>query len=276
MKGIRRYEALAGRLKWKRSESELDSVWTFKIGKCSLEPGHWGPSDRESRQRWPSVARLHPRGCLGSFRCLRHGQAVGGPGCLGHQQGGGQVLTISAEFITKSIYFQRARAWCSMAGITYVRLCPMLASDIRLDETSDEVINYFDYFELSTWFWINHKCSWIGKIMVEYIGAGGNVVEKSSLHARTKRPSQFTGQAFGEDEIIITFWNQSKHIENKEHKAENVRIIFVLWIYCWLPVSIQSSNICAISYCALPNHIQPYYELQSYYVQNTSLQNWSK
>ena len=41
--------------------------------------------------------------------------------------------------------------------------------------------------------------------MVEYIGAGGNVVEKSSLHARTKRPSQFTGQAFGEDEIIITF-----------------------------------------------------------------------
>ena len=44
-----------------------------------------------------------------------------------------------------------------MAGITYVRLCPMLASDIRLDETSDEVINYFDYFELSTCFWINHK-----------------------------------------------------------------------------------------------------------------------
>ena len=64
--------------------------------------------------------------------------------------------------------------------------------------------------------------------MVEYIGAGGNVVEKSSLHARTKRPSQFTGQAFGEDEIIITFWNQSKHIENKVHKAENVRIIFLL------------------------------------------------
>ena len=27
-----------------------------------------------------------------------------------------------------------------MAGITYVRLCPQLASDIRLDETSDEVI----------------------------------------------------------------------------------------------------------------------------------------
>ena len=34
----------------------------------------------------------------------------------------------------------RARAWCSMAGITYVRLCPQLASDIRLDETSDEVM----------------------------------------------------------------------------------------------------------------------------------------
>jgi len=27
-----------------------------------------------------------------------------------------------------------------MAGITYVRLCPQLASDIRLDETSDEVL----------------------------------------------------------------------------------------------------------------------------------------
>ena len=30
-----------------------------------------------------------------------------------------------------------------MAGITYVRLCPQLASDIRLDETSDEVVKYF-------------------------------------------------------------------------------------------------------------------------------------
>ena len=28
-----------------------------------------------------------------------------------------------------------------MAGITYVRLCPQLASDIRLDETSDEVLS---------------------------------------------------------------------------------------------------------------------------------------
>jgi calcium-independent phospholipase A2 len=34
----------------------------------------------------------------------------------------------------------RARAWCSMAGIAYVRLCPQLASDIRLDETNDEVL----------------------------------------------------------------------------------------------------------------------------------------
>jgi len=33
----------------------------------------------------------------------------------------------------------RARAWCSMAGISYYRLSPMLASDISLDETNDEV-----------------------------------------------------------------------------------------------------------------------------------------
>ena len=33
----------------------------------------------------------------------------------------------------------RARAWCSMAGIAYVRFSPLLASDIRLDETDDEV-----------------------------------------------------------------------------------------------------------------------------------------
>jgi len=34
----------------------------------------------------------------------------------------------------------RARAWCSMANIAYMRLCPQLASDIPLDETSDEVL----------------------------------------------------------------------------------------------------------------------------------------
>ena len=33
----------------------------------------------------------------------------------------------------------RARAWCSMANIAYMRLSPQLASDIPLDETSDEV-----------------------------------------------------------------------------------------------------------------------------------------
>jgi len=34
----------------------------------------------------------------------------------------------------------RARAWCSMAGISYYRLSPMLASDISLDETNDEIL----------------------------------------------------------------------------------------------------------------------------------------
>ena len=33
----------------------------------------------------------------------------------------------------------RARAWCSMANIFYTRLSPLLASDIALDETNDEV-----------------------------------------------------------------------------------------------------------------------------------------
>ena len=34
----------------------------------------------------------------------------------------------------------RARAWCDMAGISYFRLSPLLASDIDLDETKDEVL----------------------------------------------------------------------------------------------------------------------------------------
>ena len=34
----------------------------------------------------------------------------------------------------------RARAWCDMAGISYFRLSPLLASDINLDETRDEVL----------------------------------------------------------------------------------------------------------------------------------------
>ena len=38
----------------------------------------------------------------------------------------------------------RARAWCSMTGIAYYRLSPLLASDINLAETNDEVINISD------------------------------------------------------------------------------------------------------------------------------------
>ena len=43
-----------------------------------------------------------------------------------------------------------------MAGITYVRLCPQLASDIRLDETSDEVCRC--YFVQSNKFYVNRIC----------------------------------------------------------------------------------------------------------------------
>merc|ERR1719322_850599 len=51
----------------------------------------------------------------------------------------GRLLVDQAASATNRVV-DRARAWCSMAGITYVRLCPQLASDIRLDETSDEVL----------------------------------------------------------------------------------------------------------------------------------------
>merc|ERR1712107_603768 len=51
----------------------------------------------------------------------------------------GRLLVDQAASSTNRVV-DRARAWCSMAGITYVRLCPQLASDIRLDETSDEVL----------------------------------------------------------------------------------------------------------------------------------------
>jgi len=34
----------------------------------------------------------------------------------------------------------RARAWCGMANIFYMRLSPQLSSDIMLDETNDEIL----------------------------------------------------------------------------------------------------------------------------------------
>jgi hypothetical protein len=34
----------------------------------------------------------------------------------------------------------RARAWCGMAGIPYIRLSPQLDQDVRMDETDDEVL----------------------------------------------------------------------------------------------------------------------------------------
>ena len=34
----------------------------------------------------------------------------------------------------------RARAWCGMSGIAYLRLSPQLSLDVQLDETRDEII----------------------------------------------------------------------------------------------------------------------------------------
>ena len=57
-----------------------------------------------------------------------------------------------------------------MAGITYVRLCPQLASDIRLDETSDEVTLKSGLFVF--WFEINIGLSafdWSLQVLVEML-----------------------------------------------------------------------------------------------------------
>ena len=34
----------------------------------------------------------------------------------------------------------RCRAWCQSTGVHYVRLSPLLSSDVQLDETGDEVL----------------------------------------------------------------------------------------------------------------------------------------
>ena len=57
-----------------------------------------------------------------------------------------------------------------MAGITYVRLCPQLASDVRLDETSDEVILKSGLFVF--WFEIKIGLSvfdWSLQVLVEML-----------------------------------------------------------------------------------------------------------
>lgn len=49
-----------------------------------------------------------------------------------------RLLVDQASSATNRVV-DRARAWCSMANIYYTRLSPVLASDIALDETNDEV-----------------------------------------------------------------------------------------------------------------------------------------
>ena len=51
----------------------------------------------------------------------------------------GRLLVDQASSATNRVV-DRARAWCSMCGIAFLRLSPQLPSDIGLDETSDEVL----------------------------------------------------------------------------------------------------------------------------------------
>ena len=99
-----------------------------------------------------------------------------------------------------------------MAGITYVRLCPQLASDIRLDETSDEVFRCF-LFNLTRFFLIIcvKLTPPLTTTLVIFKGFGRDAVEKSSLYARTKGSSQLTCQALGEDHQLICVAQQFLH-----------------------------------------------------------------
>ena len=56
-----------------------------------------------------------------------------------------RLLVDQASSATNRVV-DRARAWCSMANIYYTRLSPLLASDIALDETNDEVAVAVLYF----------------------------------------------------------------------------------------------------------------------------------
>ena len=75
----------------------------------------------------------------------------------------------------------RARAWCDMAGISYFRLSPLLASDINLDETRDEVLIIIVIIIVFIY------CKYC---YCYYLGAGGDAVDDPGLHARAETKGQ--------------------------------------------------------------------------------------
>jgi len=74
-----------------------------------------------------------------SIDLFRPDSIMGVPQLLFGMSAMGRLLVDQASSAGNRVV-DRARAWCSMANIAYMRLCPQLASDIPLDETSDEVL----------------------------------------------------------------------------------------------------------------------------------------
>jgi len=74
-----------------------------------------------------------------SIDLFRPDSIMGVPQLLFGMSAMGRLLVDQASSAGNRVV-DRARAWCNMANIAYTRLSPQLASDIPLDETSDEVL----------------------------------------------------------------------------------------------------------------------------------------
>jgi len=74
-----------------------------------------------------------------SIDLFRPDSIMGVPQLLFGMSAMGRLLVDQASSAGNRVV-DRARAWCNMANIAYMRLSPQLASDIPLDETSDEVL----------------------------------------------------------------------------------------------------------------------------------------
>ena len=86
-----------------------------------------------------------------SIDLFRPDSIMGVPQLLFGMSAMGRLLVDQASSAGNRVV-DRARAWCNMANIGYTRLSPQLASDIPLDETSDEV-----------------TCDWTLKCILKYL-----------------------------------------------------------------------------------------------------------